>query len=260
MSHVADWHRVRDIALRYPETVEEGPWGHVVVKVRKKVFVFMGDGRKGGEDLGITLKLPASNDAALTLESATPTGYGMGRHGWVSFRFPHGTEAPTDQILAWLDESYRAVAPKKLVKTLPEAGPPDAAAPAPAPEALDLDGVVLLVGDDALRLARAKRWLAARGVEVPDLAPLTPEAVGMAAELDPVAIIIDVSRNAERGMDLLEIVESTAFNTRPILVAGLRDLRMVKRSQARLPGATHSREAPGDDATLAAFIARVTHA
>lgn len=256
MSHAAGWKRLYDLAMRYPETVEEAPWGHLALKVRKKVFCFLGDGRVDGEELGLTLKLPNSNDDALAFETATPTGYGMGRHGWVSFKYPAGSEAPIEQLALWLDESYRAVAPKRLVKTLPEGGPPaPSTEPEPTPEPIEVDGAVLLVGDDPLRLARARRWLQARTIDVPELAPLTPEALAIAAELQPVAIIIDVSRNASRGMDLLDMVGATAFRERPILVAGLRDARMARRSEVRLPGATHTQEAPGEGTVLAAFCA-----
>jgi predicted DNA-binding protein (MmcQ/YjbR family) len=40
----ATWKRLRDVALGLPEAVEEFPWGDRVVKVRKKIFVFLGEG------------------------------------------------------------------------------------------------------------------------------------------------------------------------------------------------------------------------
>ena len=43
-----------------------------------------------------------------------PTGYGLGRSGWVTARFGPGDDVPLDLIRRWLVESYRAVAPKKL--------------------------------------------------------------------------------------------------------------------------------------------------
>ncbi len=245
------------MALRYPDAVEEAPWGQLVMKVRRKVFCFLGDGKAEGEDLNLTFKLPRSADDALSLEFAAPAGHGLGRHGWVSFRYPDGEEAPVEQLVAWLDESYRAVAPRRLVKTLPDAGPPLTPEPQPTPEPISIGGPMLLVGDDPLRLARSRRWLDARGIDVPDLAPLTPEAVAIASEVDPVAMVIDVSRNAERGLDLLEIVGSTSFSARPVLVSGLRDARMKRRAQIRLPGAMHSTDAPGDDGLLTEFVGRV---
>ena len=42
----------------------------------------------------------------------------MGKYGWVTMRFGPSEEPPFDLLLDWLDESYRAVAPKTLVKRL----------------------------------------------------------------------------------------------------------------------------------------------
>jgi hypothetical protein len=56
--------------------------------------------------------------AALMFAFAQPTGYGLGKSGWVSARFGATDEPPTGLLLAWLDESFRAVAPKRLVKAL----------------------------------------------------------------------------------------------------------------------------------------------
>ena len=71
-----------------------------------------------------------ANVGALLLPFAEPTGYGLGKSGWVSARF-EGTSPPLPVLCRWIDESYRAIAPKTLVKALPEAGPGEAT-PAPA--------------------------------------------------------------------------------------------------------------------------------
>ena len=55
---------------------------------------------------------------ALGLPFASPTGYGLGKAGWVTARFGKGEKAPVDLLRSWIDESYRAVAPKKLVAAL----------------------------------------------------------------------------------------------------------------------------------------------
>lgn len=119
------WKALREFALAYPETHEDHPWGHSAIKVRgKKVFVFL-----SGEDeevVSVTAKLPASADMALILPFAEPTGYGMGRHGWVTARFEPGEDLPVELLCEWIDESYRAIAPKKLVGRLPAEGPGDA--------------------------------------------------------------------------------------------------------------------------------------
>ena len=110
--------RLREIALSYPETYEEFPWGHRAVKVRKKTFVFIALGEEG---LSLSVKLPLSGVAALVLPFASPTEYGLGKSGWVTARFAPGDEVPLELLHEWLDESYRAIAPKKLVARLPAA-------------------------------------------------------------------------------------------------------------------------------------------
>jgi predicted DNA-binding protein (MmcQ/YjbR family) len=108
---------LRAHALSYPEAHEEFPWGEPVVKVRGKVFVFFGRPEEGG--LGLSVKLPGSATLALDLPFASPTAYGLGRSGWVTARFPPREGPPVELLKRWIDESYRAVAPKRLVAQLP---------------------------------------------------------------------------------------------------------------------------------------------
>lgn len=108
---------LRDFALGYPESHEDHPWGHIAIKVKGKVFVFLG-GEKEKKELSLSVKLPQSRDLAVDLPFAEPTGYGMGKHGWVSASFTKVSEVPLDLLKKWIDESYRAIAPKKLVKAL----------------------------------------------------------------------------------------------------------------------------------------------
>ena len=110
---------LRAFALRFPGAREEFPWGERVVKVGKKVFVFMGTADDGG--FGLSVKLPESGPMALLLPFASPTGYGLGKAGWVSAHFEPSDDPPLDMLCAWIDESYRAIAPKKAVKTLASA-------------------------------------------------------------------------------------------------------------------------------------------
>jgi hypothetical protein len=60
-----------------------------------------------------------------------PAGYGLGKSGWVQAEFPPGARPPVDLLKAWIDESYRAQAPKRLVKQLDEPGPKSAPKPKP---------------------------------------------------------------------------------------------------------------------------------
>ncbi|HEV7767837.1 MAG TPA: MmcQ/YjbR family DNA-binding protein [Thermoanaerobaculia bacterium] len=109
---------LRDYAMSFPEATEDHPWGHRAIKVKGKSFLFLG-GEKDVKELSLSLKLPQSRDVAVDLPFAEPTGYGLGKSGWVSARFAKVSEVPLDLLKAWIGESYRAIAPKKLVKTLP---------------------------------------------------------------------------------------------------------------------------------------------
>jgi len=105
---------LRKFALGFPEAYEEFPWGERVIKVNKKIFVFLhGDAR----ELRVTTKLPQSYGAALLAPFAKPTGYGLGKSGWVTAGFEKGDQPPFDILKSWIDESYRAIAPKRLVAT-----------------------------------------------------------------------------------------------------------------------------------------------
>jgi predicted DNA-binding protein (MmcQ/YjbR family) len=113
--------QLRAAALAYPEAVEEFPWGERVIKVKKKVFVFLG--HDGDDGVGLSVKLPHSGGFALSLPFASPTAYGLGKSGWVSASFGAKDDVPVEMLRAWIDESYRAVAPKKLVAALAALAP-----------------------------------------------------------------------------------------------------------------------------------------
>jgi predicted DNA-binding protein (MmcQ/YjbR family) len=110
---------LRRLALSYPETSLEYPWGHRAFKVKTKVFLILSfyEGQ-----LGMSLKLPLSGRVALTFPFASPTGYGLGKSGWVTARFERKDDIPLDLLEQWIDESYRAIAPKKLIAKLDESG------------------------------------------------------------------------------------------------------------------------------------------
>ena len=110
---------VREFALALPEAYEDFPWGEREIKVNKKVFVFLSKKDDDlGEAFGLSVKLPTSGADALELEFTEPTGYGLGKSGWVTARFVRGERAPVELLERWVEESYRAVAPKKLIAEL----------------------------------------------------------------------------------------------------------------------------------------------
>ena len=107
---------MRDRALAYPQTEEAFPWGERAIKVKGKAFLFM---RLGDSELSFSVKLPRTGVQALALPFAKPTEYGLGRHGWVTVRLAKVTKPLTEQCMAWIDESFRAVAPKRVIASLP---------------------------------------------------------------------------------------------------------------------------------------------
>jgi predicted DNA-binding protein (MmcQ/YjbR family) len=108
---------LRKHALGYPETMEDFPWGHSAFKVKRKVFLFTYLCDEEGF-LSLSVKLPISGKMALALPFAAPTQYGLGKSGWVTARFYATDEIPLDMLKEWLDESFRAIAPKKVLAML----------------------------------------------------------------------------------------------------------------------------------------------
>ena len=103
---------LHDFALSLPETFEDYPWGESVIKVRGKVFVFFG--ADGSPRPRLTVKLVESHGHALSIGGAEPTGYGLGKSGWVTVPVDaHGVDV--ELLGDWIEESYRIVAPKRLV-------------------------------------------------------------------------------------------------------------------------------------------------
>ncbi|MGC0328477.1 putative DNA-binding protein (MmcQ/YjbR family) [Streptomyces sp. SAI-170] len=118
-SALKKWEKVRQFALGLPDAAEDFPWGETVVKVNKKVFVFLGV-TDGSHPLGVTVKLKGetAHAHALSAPGAEPAGYGLGRAGWVTVPL-EGTGSPSADLLCdWVEDSYRAVAPKRLTAEL----------------------------------------------------------------------------------------------------------------------------------------------
>lgn len=123
---------LRAFGLTYPETHFKSPWpGHMDLAVKDKTFAYLS---VEGEPLRISCKLPHSSSIALMLPFTEPTAYGLGKSGWVSAQFDDSEEVPIDMLKDWIDESYRAQAPKKVVARLPSR-PAAADAREPAPKA-----------------------------------------------------------------------------------------------------------------------------
>ena len=102
--------RLRSLALSWPKTYEDEPWGHPVFKVAdNRMFAGMSADEDG---VHLTVKLTAEErDVALSLPFVEKARY-VGRYGWVT---AHVTDAETlDAALEWLRESYWLRAPADL--------------------------------------------------------------------------------------------------------------------------------------------------
>lgn len=107
--------KIRRFALSFPDTREDHPWGHSAFKVRGKIFVAVSSDEAGW---GLSVKLEESHARALEKPFASPTRYGLGRHGWVTARFTPRQAAPFELLKRWIEESFTIVAPLKTLKKL----------------------------------------------------------------------------------------------------------------------------------------------
>jgi predicted DNA-binding protein (MmcQ/YjbR family) len=106
---------LRKFGLAYPEAHTKSPWpGHMDLAVKDKTFAYLS---VEGEPFSISCKLPHTHVEALDLPFTKPTEYGLGKSGWVTATFDK-VAPPVDMLKAWIDESYRAQAPKKLAQLI----------------------------------------------------------------------------------------------------------------------------------------------
>jgi hypothetical protein len=107
---------LRAKALTLPEVTEGTSCVNRAFKARKKNFLFLGE---KVEELRVMVKLTGSLAAA---DAMNDPRIEVGKFGWVTLRFAPG-DAPDAELLGgWVVESYRALAPKTLVKRLDARG------------------------------------------------------------------------------------------------------------------------------------------
>ncbi len=228
-------------ALGYPEAYEELPWGHPAIKVRKKVFVFCS--ALGTADPQMSVKLTTSRDRALANASVEPMGYGLGKHGWCSFSDLGAVTL--EELLDYVDESYRAVAPKTLLRKLgdarPEPRPPEAAA-------VVEDGLprVLVVGAGPRRRDRAVKGLVAQ--DCPAAGSDLDDALELAGSLQPEVLVVDAGRESAKALERLWELVALCPEAH-VVVAGL------KPGAGTPPGVHSTPEPPGDPSTLRDVLA-----
>ncbi|BBM88098.1 MmcQ/YjbR family DNA-binding protein [Candidatus Uabimicrobium amorphum] len=105
--------KIRECIMQYPEVEESSACTRISFKVRKKGVVFVSE-----KNYDIMVKLDKSQQQVAKLQQKHPQNYHIGKHGWVTIVF-EGESAPSFTTMKkWIDESYRILAPKKLVATL----------------------------------------------------------------------------------------------------------------------------------------------
>ena len=102
--------RLRELALSFPETYEDEPWGHPVFKVGdNSMFASMSVAE---ECVRLTVKLtPEEREIAQLLPYVSRAAY-LGNWGWISAAI--ADEEALEAGLEWLRESYWLKAPKHL--------------------------------------------------------------------------------------------------------------------------------------------------
>lgn len=109
------------LGLTFPETHAGPGWTTTrALYVRKKMFAVFGDTGEPLDALTLIMKLPISAEMAGELPFVRPAKGWYKQHNWVTAHF-----GPNDDILAeletlkgWLKQSYVAIAPKKLGKSV----------------------------------------------------------------------------------------------------------------------------------------------
>lgn len=109
--------RLERIVAELPEAerVDIAEWGdHPTFRVRGKNFVFCD---QKAEHLTVKLTPEEAEAVVATDPRASPAGYGLGRHGWVSVDVaPDAGGERWEEIAEWVQTSYTLVAPKRLAR------------------------------------------------------------------------------------------------------------------------------------------------
>jgi predicted DNA-binding protein (MmcQ/YjbR family) len=113
--------KLEAIVARLPEAVRvdiEAWGGEPTFRVNGKNFVFAS---QDATSLSVKLSKEEADAVVATDAHAEPTGYGLGRHGWISVSLPGRVSASRwREVEEWVRTSYTLVAPKRLAKRVLE--------------------------------------------------------------------------------------------------------------------------------------------
>jgi predicted DNA-binding protein (MmcQ/YjbR family) len=107
--------RMRRLALSFPKTYEDAPWGFPVFKVAdNRMFAWLIE----EPVVEVTIKLTREERELAFLLPYVRKASHLGRYGWVTATV--GDEEALDNALEWLRESYWLRAPAKLRQAVEE--------------------------------------------------------------------------------------------------------------------------------------------
>ncbi len=114
--------RLEAIVARLPEAkrVDIEAWGgEPTFRVNGKNFVFA---HPEFRSIGVKLDKEEAAAVVATDPNATPTGYGLGRHGWITVELGPNLRSKErwQQVEEWIRTSYTNIAPKKLARLVLE--------------------------------------------------------------------------------------------------------------------------------------------
>jgi predicted DNA-binding protein (MmcQ/YjbR family) len=107
--------KLRAICLALPGAEEVEAWGHPTFRVRGKIFATF-----GGEGDSAQMSVKCTHEMQASLVSSDPRfsiAHYVGKHGWVTLSM--GSKVNWNEIEALVRESYRQIAPARLVASLP---------------------------------------------------------------------------------------------------------------------------------------------
>ena len=108
---------LRAICLRYPQACEKETWGHPTFRVKDKIFVSVGIDGPDRSVSSATMKSAVDEQQSMLAEGAPyyfPAYVGV--KGWIGVNLVDPVD--WDVVSELIEESYRLVAPKKLVAEL----------------------------------------------------------------------------------------------------------------------------------------------
>jgi hypothetical protein len=107
--------------LTFPETIVGQGWASLrALDVRTKTFVLFGAKGEPLDALTVVMKLPISAPMAEELSFVRPAKGWYKQHNWMTAHFGADDDILSEMqtLKGWLKQSYVAVAPKKLSRTI----------------------------------------------------------------------------------------------------------------------------------------------